>query len=56
MMNINKIIWTDNFWVNKVMPGVIAGLTTGLVLYFILPPAVAAYVRRQQELEREQGL
>lgn len=52
-MKIEKVLLTDNFWVNKVMPGVITGLVTGAVLYYILPPAMAAYVARQQELERE---
>lgn len=48
-------VWTENFWVNKVMPGVITGLVTGVVLYFTLPRAIA-WAAYQLELERQNGL
>jgi len=43
-----NVIWTDSFWVNKVMPGVITGLVTGVVLYFTLPHAIAWVLQQQQ--------
>jgi len=43
-----KHIWTENFWVSKVMPGVITGLVTGIVLYFTLPRAIAWVLQQQQ--------